>query len=257
MRWQPLLPAVPPDRLKAEGATRIPVVPLYPSTPPAPPPRWSTSLPPWLASARNQPGGPRAAQFPRRRRLPAALAQRRRHWQTNGPPDERYRLVMEFPRPPRRSLTWRPLPLRMPEDRRPAGRAPPACPLTAPWSPSSPASVGRRAATLHRAPLWRSWPGRASSGGCDLPLVFVGDCLETLEEIALGGQGLLPRRRGKTLHYIPALNEEPAWIAALASLVERHLAGWPTRDRDDAAALAESGSPGAGSGRRKLIADGP
>ncbi len=33
---------------------------------------------------------------------------------------------------------------------------------------------------------------------------------------------------GKAVHYIPCLNEDPAWVAAMAGLVERHMAGWPT-----------------------------
>jgi ferrochelatase len=60
---------------------------------------------------------------------------------------------------------------------------------------------------------------------------FISDCLETLEEIAMevrhefeqaGGQG-------GGLHYIPCLNESPAWIAALAEIAEQHIIGWPTQ----------------------------
>jgi len=69
---------------------------------------------------------------------------------------------------------------------------------------------------------------------------FVGDCLETLEEIALEARATFLASGGKTFHYIPALNEQPAWIEALARIVEGHLAGWPTRSREDASALADS-----------------
>jgi len=55
---------------------------------------------------------------------------------------------------------------------------------------------------------------------------FVTDCLETLEEIGLEGQALFREAGGQELRVIPCLNEHPAWIAALADLAFRNLAGW-------------------------------
>ncbi len=55
---------------------------------------------------------------------------------------------------------------------------------------------------------------------------FVADCLETLEEIAMEGRETLRAAGGRELHYLPALNDHPVWIAALADLVQRHLQGW-------------------------------
>jgi protoporphyrin/coproporphyrin ferrochelatase len=55
---------------------------------------------------------------------------------------------------------------------------------------------------------------------------FVSDCLETLEEIAHGGQAAFLNAGGKEFHYIPCLNERPAWIAALADLAMRNFQGW-------------------------------
>jgi ferrochelatase len=57
---------------------------------------------------------------------------------------------------------------------------------------------------------------------------FPADCLETLEEIAMEGKADFLKAGGKAYHYIPALNEDGAWINALSNLVERHLSGWPT-----------------------------
>ncbi len=57
---------------------------------------------------------------------------------------------------------------------------------------------------------------------------FVADCLETLEEVAIGCKDTFERAGGKSLRYIPTLNAEPAWIGALTSLVERNLLGWDT-----------------------------
>jgi protoporphyrin/coproporphyrin ferrochelatase len=59
---------------------------------------------------------------------------------------------------------------------------------------------------------------------------FVADCLETLEEIAMEVKQDFLAAGGKEFSYIPCLNERPDWIAALADLAERHLAGWPTRE---------------------------
>jgi protoporphyrin/coproporphyrin ferrochelatase len=58
---------------------------------------------------------------------------------------------------------------------------------------------------------------------------FIGDCLETLEEIALEVKADFLAAGGQEFHYIAALNERPDWIAALADVAEQHLGGWPTR----------------------------
>jgi ferrochelatase len=55
---------------------------------------------------------------------------------------------------------------------------------------------------------------------------FAADCLETLEEIAHTYRDLFLRAGGERFRYLPALNDSPAHIAALAGLVERHMQGW-------------------------------
>ena len=67
---------------------------------------------------------------------------------------------------------------------------------------------------------------------------FVSDCLETLEEIAQEGKAAFLKAGGGEYHYIPCLNERPAWIAALADLAVRHLQGW-LEPPADAVALAQ------------------
>jgi ferrochelatase len=57
---------------------------------------------------------------------------------------------------------------------------------------------------------------------------FSADCLETLEEIAIRAAALFRSCGGEALHYIPALNDRPDHIAALADIVtdqSRPLAG--------------------------------
>lgn len=88
----------------------------------------------------------------------------------------------------------------------------------------------------YTAETLKSW-GKAGLNRVDVFCPgFVGDCLETLEEIALEAKSDFLAAGGKTFHYIPCLNERADWISALANLVERHLGGWPTK----AAVPAES-----------------
>ena len=58
---------------------------------------------------------------------------------------------------------------------------------------------------------------------------FVGDCIETLEEIAMEGRQAFMTAGGKEFQYIPCLNDQHEWIAALAAIAQQHLAGWPTQ----------------------------
>lgn len=59
---------------------------------------------------------------------------------------------------------------------------------------------------------------------------FSADCLETLEEIAQQNREWFIEAGGRELRYIPALNDAPAHIEALAALVRRHVQGWPEAD---------------------------
>lgn len=58
---------------------------------------------------------------------------------------------------------------------------------------------------------------------------FVSDCLETLEEIAIEGRDAFLAAGGQAFHYVPCLNDQPAWITALSEIAQEHLQGWPTR----------------------------
>ena len=87
---------------------------------------------------------------------------------------------------------------------------------------------------------------RMAQEGCERVDVmcpgFTSDCLETLEEIAQEAQHAFMASGGKAFHYIPCLNDDPAWIEALASIAEQHLQGWPVQAgaADGPAAQAES-----------------
>ena len=55
---------------------------------------------------------------------------------------------------------------------------------------------------------------------------FSADCLETLEEIDQQNRALFLNAGGGAYHYIPALNDSPAHIDLLASLITQHAQGW-------------------------------
>jgi ferrochelatase len=57
---------------------------------------------------------------------------------------------------------------------------------------------------------------------------FVGDCLETLEEIAMEGREDFQHAGGGEYHYIPCVNDRSDWIHALTDLVVENLQGWLT-----------------------------
>ena len=65
---------------------------------------------------------------------------------------------------------------------------------------------------------------------------FTSDCLETLEELAMEGRDSFLTSGGKKFNYIPALNEHPAWIAALGQIALENLGGWVSATLDKEAA---------------------
>lgn len=229
------------SQLKAEGATRILLVPAYPQYAASTTATVVDDACRWLLQTRNQP----EMRFVRNYHddagyLDALEASVRRHWQAHGPLGANDRLLMSFHGLPRRSLdlgdpyfcechkTGRLLAERLqlaPEQYRVCfqsrfGKAEWLQPYTS--------------ATLHE------W-GKQSIHRVDVICPgFSADCLETLEEIAMEGKQDFLAAGGKSYHYIPALNEDERWIDALASLAERHLAGWPTRNEVNAQQLAET-----------------
>jgi len=57
---------------------------------------------------------------------------------------------------------------------------------------------------------------------------FTSDCLETLEEIDQEARAAFLNAGGEEFNYLPCLNDQHEWIAALSALAIRHLQGWPT-----------------------------
>jgi ferrochelatase len=69
---------------------------------------------------------------------------------------------------------------------------------------------------------------------------FTSDCLETLEEIAQEARDAFLDAGGQEFHYIPCLNDQHEWIAALAAIAIRHMQGWPQGAPDAAALQAQA-----------------
>ena len=61
---------------------------------------------------------------------------------------------------------------------------------------------------------------------------FSADCLETLEEIAIRAADLFRSCGGESLQYIPALNDDPEHIVALADIVIRQTRDWQQVEHD-------------------------
>ncbi|WP_028990237.1 ferrochelatase [Thermithiobacillus tepidarius DSM 3134] len=55
---------------------------------------------------------------------------------------------------------------------------------------------------------------------------FAADCLETLEEIAIGGREAFLAAGGERFRYLPALNDRDDWIDAMLAIAREHLGGW-------------------------------
>jgi ferrochelatase len=112
------------------------------------------------------------------------------------------------------------------------------------WQVSFQSRVGRKEwlkpYTDHQL---RDW-GKAGVGRVQVVCPgFAADCLETLEEIALQNRDLFLESGGGDYAYIPALNDGPAHLAALADLVARHVQGWPEHQApEDAKVLAQAAS---------------
>jgi len=214
------------DALKAQGATRILVLPLYPQYSAATTASTLDAVAAWSSHVRRVPELRVVNQFHDDEAYVAALSSRvTEHWMREG---RGRMLVMSFHGLPARTLalgdpyhcqcqkTARLLAERL-------GLRPDEYQVTfqsrfgrARWLEPYTDVTLRKLARAGHARVDVICPG------------FVSDCRETLEEIAIEGRNTFLAAGGKEFHAIACLNDHPAWIDALAKLAIRHLQGWPT-----------------------------
>jgi len=71
-----------------------------------------------------------------------------------------------------------------------------------------------------------SLPGKGIKKVAILAPAFSADCIETLEEIAMGGKDTFIEAGGDKFAYIPCLNDSPAGMDMIEAMVRRELSGW-------------------------------
>lgn len=237
------------DALKAEGVTRVLIVPAYPQYSATTTASVFDAVYAWAQRTRALPELRFINHYHDDRDYIAALAASvERHWRTHGRPDQ---LVMSFHGVPARTLelgdpyhcecmkTARLLAGRLGLEKDQfkvtfqsrLGRAKWLEPYT------EPSLIAMGQAGVQRVDV--VCPG------------FSSDCLETLEEINMEARHAFLNAGGKAFHYIPCLNDDPEWITALCNLSERHLAGWPTQTPQDPDVLAASRAAALAMGARQ------
>jgi protoporphyrin/coproporphyrin ferrochelatase len=226
------------DALKAEGATRILILPLYPQYSGTTTASVMDAVYDWGKKVRHLPELRFVNHYHDDPGYIAALAASvRQHWMAHGQPEK---LVMSFHGVPERTLhlgdpyhceclkTGRLLAeaLGLAKDRYVVtfqsrfGKAKWLQPYTEPTLVALAQSGVKRVDVM--------CPG------------FTSDCLETLEEINMEAREAFLHAGGTSFNYLPCLNDRNEWVRALADLSERHLAGWPTQTRVDEAAARDT-----------------
>lgn len=224
MRYgSPAIPAVL-DELKAEGVTRVLVLPAYPQYSGTTTASLFDAVARWGMDIRHLPELRFVNRYHDDDGYIDALARRvRQHWMNQGRGDH---LVMSFHGIPQRCVD-----------------------LGDPYRDECQVTADKLAARLGLSPSdwtmsFQSRFGKAKwlepytqptlermarEGLKSVDVVcpgFTSDCLETLEEIRMEVQHAFKAAGGHTFEYIDCLNDSPDWIRALADLAERHLQGW-------------------------------
>jgi ferrochelatase len=245
MRYgNPSLPSVL-DQLRAEGATRVLVLPLYPQYAAATTASVNDKVMQWAQQARRVPELRFVGEYHDDAGYIEALAQRLlAHWQQHGRAEK---LLLSFHGVPERTLhlgdpyhcqchkTARLLAERLGLARDEVlvtfqsrfGKAKWLEPYTEPTLRALAAQGVKQVDVM--------CPG------------FVADCLETLEEISQEARHAFLQAGGERFSYVPCLNDDAAWIEALTALALRHLQGWDTQaaPQPDAAQLERARALGA------------
>ena len=232
------------NKLRAAGAERILLVPLYPQYAASTTGAAYDAVGDWLRHTRNVPEIRWIRHFHDHPAYIRALARLvSDHWDRHGKPA---RLLMSFHGLPRYTLdkgdpyhcechkTARLLAesLGLAQDQ---------------WKISFQSRFGAaRWLEPYTAATLLEW-GRAGLGRVDVICPgFVADCLETLEEIGIEARQTYLAAGGKEFHLLPCLNEREDWVAALEDISACHLIDWGMKMPDDpASSLARALALGA------------
>ncbi|MES3012959.1 MAG: ferrochelatase [Pseudomonadota bacterium] len=223
------------DELKAQGVTRVLILPLYPQYSGTTTASVVDAVGQWAQRTRNLPELRFVNRYHDDPGYILALAKRvEDHWMSHGRPDK---LVLSFHGVPKRTLTLgdpyhceclktarllgERLSLRKDDMlvtfQSRLGRAEWLQPYTEPTLIALATQGVKRVDVL--------CPG------------FTSDCLETLEEIDQEAREAFLHAGGEEFNYLPCLNDQHEWLAALSAVAIRHLQGWPTAGAVDPAAL--------------------
>ena len=213
-------------RLKQQNCERILVLPLYPQYAASTTATAFDAISDFYRRTRNMPELRLVKHFHDHPGYIAALAESvRRHWSQHGRPD---RLLMSFHGLPRYTLE-RGDPYHC-ECQKTGRLLAEALGLPAEQYQLSFQSRFGRTEWLqpYTAPTLVQWGKQGVRRADVICPGFVADCLETLEEIGIECRAEFLNAGGKEFHAIPCLNEDDAWIRALAQIALTHLAGWDT-----------------------------
>jgi ferrochelatase len=229
MRYgQPSIPEAL-DALKARGATRVLILPLYPQYSAATTGSTFDAVAAWARGTRRIPGLRFVADFHDHPGYVEALAQRViDHWRVNGQGE---RLVLSFHGLPSRTVELGdPYQRQCLETARLLGTR---LGIQAPQLAVSFQSRFGKARWLepYTEPTLRELAAQGVRRVDVMCPGFVADCLETLEEISIEARAAFIDAGGESFHYIDCLNDSAAWIRALADIALAEMQGWDTRRR--------------------------
>ena len=241
-------PSIPDtlSALKAEGAQRIMILPLYPQYAASTTGAVMDALAAWTTRTRNLPELRLVRSFHDHPAYIGALAASiRDQWRDRGCPD---RLVMSFHGLPRYTLD-RGDPYHC-ECHKTARLLADALELPATrWQLAFQSRFGRTEwLQPYTGDVLRKL-GSEGTGRVDVVCPgFPADCLETLEELGIEGREIFIGAGGRDYRLLPCLNASDVWIDGLATIARDHLGGWKAPPAEEVAASARRarglGAPG-------------
>ena len=226
------------DALKAEGADRVLVLPLYPQYAASTTASVGDDVGAWMKHVRNVPELRFVKHYHDDPGYIGALAKRvNDHWMMHGRPDM---LVLSFHGVPRRTLELGdPYHCECRKSARLLGER---------LKLRDDAMVVTFQSRFGKAEWLKPYTeqtlvalAQKGVGRVDLMCPgFAADCLETLEEIDQEARAAFLGAGGKEFTYVPCLNDQHEGIAALAGIAIRHMQGWDNIPAGgDAAALEQ------------------